>query len=173
MPVSLSAFRVAQVIGVGATTWLSGNIASISLFSATALERSVSHDSMPAVLAARQWKYTLEQGKPNPPTAVLSAALFAFCAWTEMQQAPSHCGSWLNAAASACTFGMIPYTIIWIFPLNRRLIEIAGQSMNEDEPASASRAEVRQLLCRWRALNWIRSMFPLAASCLAFAATIE
>ncbi|OAA72957.1 hypothetical protein LEL_08741 [Akanthomyces lecanii RCEF 1005] len=141
MPLSLSAFHAAQVIGIGATTWLSGNIASISLFSATALQRSVDHDSMPTVLAARQWKYTLEQGKPNPPTAVFTAALFAFCAWAKMQQESSNNGGWLYAAASACTFGMIPYTIIWIFPINYRLIEMAGQSLSEDENASASRAE--------------------------------
>lgn len=69
------------------------------------------------------------------------------------------------------TLGMIPFTVVWIFPINYRLIEISHQPVNQEEPTTKSaKAEVSRLLRRWATLNWCRSMIPLAASCVALAA---
>ncbi|UNI23309.1 hypothetical protein JDV02_009139 [Purpureocillium takamizusanense] len=145
-----------------------GNIASISLFANAALRRSIAEDSIPYTIAARLWKYTLEQGKPNPPTAAFASLTLAFCACRVGMLEGTSGRFWLNAAAAALTLGMIPYTVVWILPINGRLIDIA----NSRDEAVSDIVEVKELLSRWSKLNWIRSAIPLTASCLAFAAAV-
>lgn len=77
----------------------------------------------------------------------------------------------LYGMASLLTFGMIPYTLIWIFPINKRVSEIAGKALGDKESTS-DKVEVNSLLARWTTLNWIRSTMPLTAALVAFLVTV-
>lgn len=150
-------------------------MAAISLFAAAALQRSINEDSMSHILAARQWKYTLDQGKPNPILVIFASTLFAICAWSAETQATS-AASWpYFATASAVTFATIPYTFVWIIPINKRITELASQLPGQKTPVQMNdqeEEEVPRLISSWASLNWIRSMIVLTASCIALASNM-
>lgn len=110
-----------------------GNIASISLFATTALQCSLAQDSMPAVMAARQWKYTLEKGKVNVQPAILASTLFAFCAWSAKTQAKFT--NRIICGGSSSDFGHDSIHCDLHFPINKRLMEIAGQPLDGQKSA--------------------------------------
>ena len=112
---------------------------------------------MSPVMAARQWKYTLEKSKVNVQTTIRVSTLFAFCGLlARTQENPS---SWSVGVAAAVTLAMIPYTVICILLINKRLVEIAGQPLDGEKSASSGQEEVSRLIRRWETLNWIRSLF--------------
>ncbi|KAH7183935.1 hypothetical protein BKA60DRAFT_687482 [Fusarium oxysporum] len=177
MPVIFTSFRIAQVLGLGGATWLSGNIASLSIFSAPALERSLKQDLVSPTAVARQWKHTLEGGKANPPAAAAISAALAFCAWSVPVEVPMNylfpkAGFGLFGVASFLAFSIIPFTVFTILPINRRIVELADQPFDPKAGTNSAldKAELGSLLRRWGTLNWIRSMLLLSGSVAALMA---
>ncbi|OWZ51738.1 hypothetical protein C349_01250 [Cryptococcus neoformans var. grubii Br795] len=50
----LSSLRMAQIVGVSGAMWLSGNIATLSLISIPALQRSALEDGVSALTLAKE-----------------------------------------------------------------------------------------------------------------------
>lgn len=62
--------------------------------------------------------------------------------------------------SSACTFRIVPYTIILMTETLARLVVLAMKAEKEDL-LSKERDEAEVLLRRWVVLNGVRSLFPL------------
>lgn len=109
---------------------------------------------------AQQWAGIYNRGKVlGPQTALLSLLGYAYLAYQQRSQGrPWH----VFAGAAAFTIGIVPFTGIFMAPTNQALLQAA-------EGASSLGSEaVSQLLHKWKDLNLIRSLFPLAGAALGF-----
>lgn len=74
-------------------------------------------------------------------------------------------------------FGMVPYTLKWVVPLEEVLLkkerdllnsEKGGKSRSDSHSGRVSRAETRELLSQWVALNYGRSVIPFVGVIIAW-----
>jgi hypothetical protein len=61
-------------------------------------------------------------------------------------------------------FAVIPFTLIFIIPTNRRLLDIGLDRSSE---------AARRLLRKWGTLHAVRTLLGLAASCLFLSAVVR
>ncbi|KAL4865292.1 hypothetical protein BDV12DRAFT_174924 [Aspergillus spectabilis] len=159
--------RAAQVVGLTGAAWLAGNIAGYSLISIPCLLKSHTEHQAPLSLIVKQWRDMYEAGKAqNPPIAAVTAAAFAYLAWSVHNNvavaalAPRNAVA-LYSAAAALTVGIVPWTLAAMKPTNGKLLERAGGVWVEDEKA---KEEVEGLIGRWIVLNTIRGVLPLVGA---------
>ncbi|KAF7561944.1 hypothetical protein G7046_g2192 [Stylonectria norvegica] len=140
---------VAIATGVVGSAWVSGGMASLSLF------------AIPAALAspetaARAWGVIFNRGiAVLPPLAVASAVGYLYAAYRTRQDG----GIWKGfAVAAALTVGIVPYTMIFLNGINYVLLDfLKGTKVLEQ-------GDVLRLVGRWGVLNLGRCLFPLAGA---------
>ncbi|KAL2861941.1 hypothetical protein BJX68DRAFT_260740 [Aspergillus pseudodeflectus] len=167
--------RVAQAVGLTGAGWLAGNIAGYSLVSIPALLTSHHEYGAPIPLIVKQWRDMYNTGKAqNPPIAVITAAAFAYLAWSVRESttplavlAPRNATA-LYSAAAALTVAIVPWTIAAMSGTNAQLLERAGAKgwVPTDEAAE----ETEDLLHKWTFLNAVRGLFPLVGGVVGYLA---
>ncbi|ALO60391.1 hypothetical protein CNB02545 [Cryptococcus deneoformans JEC21] len=169
-----SSLRVAQIVGVSGAMWLSGNIATLSLISIPALQRSALEDGVSALTLAKQWRQNFEAGKAqNPPVAAVIASAFAYLAWSARSGSafhkffPRNATIWYSTAA-VLTLGIVPYTILAMTKTNNALIQASNAKPGE----KVDDLEARALTSKWIQLNAVRSCLPLAGGIVALVAAL-
>ena len=98
-------------------------------------------------LALQSFKSSYRRGAPFMGSILLTGVVCAVAAWRSTSNA------WWLIGAAPLLFP-IPYTIIFILPLSKRLLDL---SPNENNEMAA------RLLKRWAALHSLRSLMGLAA----------
>lgn len=114
--------------------------------------------SVPTQLLAQQWAGIYNRGKLlGPQAAVLSLLGYGYLMYDRSRQRR---GWGVYLGAMALTIGIVPYTLIFMDRTNQALLGVA-------EGANVLGAEaVRELLVRWKGLNLVRSLLPLAGAVL-------
>lgn len=142
-----------------------GTIGSISLVSLPAITKSLREDGLTTPHAVRLWRHNFERGKNiAPPFALATAASLAFCGWS----ARGASTTWPRAGrlffvAAGLTVAIVPFTVVFMASTNEALLRLAGK----EEWTAAEERDGEALLARWRFLNGVRSVLPLAAAVLA------
>lgn len=160
------------------TRRIEGNIEALSLNSVPALSQSYKQDSVPAGYLTRQWLYTYETGKlQNPSLAVVAGSCFAYLAWsvrsgTALSLVVPRNSFRIYAAAALLTYGMIPFTAVFMLPTNNKLMALAEKSTGGKgaNALAANQKEVNELLEQWSVLSGIRGLLPLLGGVVGLAA---
>ncbi|KAF2032419.1 hypothetical protein EK21DRAFT_110091 [Setomelanomma holmii] len=160
---------IAQTIGITASAYLLGQNASLSFISVPAVMQA------PAPLAAKQWFTVLNLGGTfGIPLAIGSGLATAYVA---SQQDASSTAFKLNLAATIFLPSIVPFTLVFIRPVNNKLIEkmksMSSASL-EDKAIEANVAEgetTHALIDKWATLNLARAgLIAIGAICAALAA---
>ncbi|KAL4986264.1 hypothetical protein BDW68DRAFT_131156 [Aspergillus falconensis] len=167
--------RLAQAAGLTGAAYLAGNIFAYSFATIPALQSSQSKHNAPASLLAKQWSELYARGKAqNPPIAAITAAAFAYLAWSvhsgksaTLEVLAPRNAVYLYSAAAALTVGIVPWTLIAMVKTNNALHERAKEAFVVTEKTGD---EVKQLLARWKVLNAIRGVLPLIGGLVGFLA---
>jgi len=142
------------------------------------LSKSQKQDSVPAGHLVRQWKYIFDDGKvQNPSLAAIAGASFAYLAWsvrsgTALSLIVPKNSFQIYSAAAFLTFGMIPYTMIFMLPTNNKLMAKAEQVAGAKGAVAADDKEIIELLRKWSFLSGIRSLVPLLGGVVSVAAIL-
>ncbi|KAF2692025.1 hypothetical protein K458DRAFT_354231 [Lentithecium fluviatile CBS 122367] len=149
-------FLVAQAVGITASTYLLGTNASLSFISVPALMMA------PAPLAARQWKKVFDTGKAIGIALSIASALGT--AYVAFHQDPSSLPFKLNLAATLLFPSIIPFTLVFIGPVNAKLaykahaLASSGSLADKDIEAGVAADEtVHALLDVWATRNLARA----------------
>jgi len=147
-----------------------GTIASISLVSVPAISRSLKEDRLSAAHAVKLWKNNFEAGFAlAPPIAVATASSLGFCAWSAPRLLTFGVPNGrLFAAAAVLTVSIVPFTIVFMSSTNDKLLSFA----KKEDLTTAENQESEALLKRWRYLNSVRSLLPLAGAFVTGAAVL-
>ena len=78
----------------------------------------------------------------------------------------------IYSAAAFLTFGMIPYTMIFMLPTNNKLMAKAEQVAGAKGAVAADDKEIIELLRKWSFLSGIRSLVPLLGGVVSVAAIL-
>lgn len=119
-------------------------------------------DSTSSPVAARalaeQWAGIYNRGKVlGPQVAVLSLLGYGFLAYQRgVVEARPGWGNFVGAAA--LTLSIVPFTEIFMGATNQALLTTA------DGTSVLGEAAVKELLVRWKDLNLVRALFPLAGA---------
>ncbi|KAL3420734.1 DUF1772 domain containing protein [Phlyctema vagabunda] len=154
MPEGPVPIRTAQVLGIFTSTLTAG--ASIGL-SSQLVPRLL---ESPTPLMLKQWNRSFQSGKKNmPPLALLAASSYFFLAYRSRQLVGANAATWkLYLAAGLLSFGIIPYTLLFMMPTNKKLLakvdETAALSF-KDEVVEAGLGEetAHKLIDKWGLLN--------------------
>ncbi|KAL5001742.1 hypothetical protein BDV10DRAFT_182307 [Aspergillus recurvatus] len=167
--------RLAQAVGLTGAAYLAGNISAYSFATIPALQASQNRHNAPASLIAKQWSELYARGKAqNPPIAAITAAAFAYLAWSVHSGksaalevlAPKN-AVYLYSAAAALSVGIMPWTIFAMMKTNEALHERAKEAFAVTEKTGD---EVKELLAKWKVLNAIRAALPLVGGLVGFLA---
>lgn len=109
---------------------------------------------------AQQWAGIYHRGKVlGPQTAILGLLGYGYLAY---ERSSRGLGWTKFIGAAALTLGMVPFTILFMDPTNQALLKVAAGVGVMGEGA------LRELLVKWKGLNLMRSVFPLAGAALGF-----
>lgn len=115
---------------------------------------------------AEQWAGIYNRGKVlGPQIAGLSLLGYGYLAYRRrvVENQPGW-GKFIGAAA--LTIAIVPFTLIVMDPTNQALLLAADGSIPIGDVA------VKELLLRWKDLNLIRSIFPLAGAVLGISSLV-
>ncbi|KAI1484377.1 hypothetical protein F5X96DRAFT_664564 [Biscogniauxia mediterranea] len=157
--------RVAAGAGIMASVWAAGIGTSLSLFSIP----TILGGGAPRDVMLRQWKFLFLRGKAlMPGLGILNAANYWIAAYARWSRGLEWRGL---AVAGASTFFIIPYTVVFMFGINERLMAAADGKQEEEEEEKEekpmSEDTVRRLIKKWGELNVVRAVVPLVGSGLA------
>ena len=121
----------------------------------------------------QQFRSLYNLGKTiNPKIAMLSATASFAAAWTHYHpQALYRTG--LFVASGITTLSIVPWTFLMMQSTNSALfarLQVAESKPIGEAKSTEQSEETRSLLEKWRFLNIIRSLMPLAGSLLAYEA---
>lgn len=106
---------------------------------------------------AQQWEGIFVRGRSQGPRiAVVSLLGYAYLAYDRSSRDQPW---WPYLLAGALAIGIVPFTLGVMMPTNNALLGIARGTGQV-----ASEMDVRALLLKWKNLNLVRSMLPLAGS---------
>lgn len=152
------------MVGVVSANWIAGGIGALSIFTMPGLLSA----PVGGALLAQQWQTMYDLGKAVMPTiAVGSLAAFAYAAYDRSRR---HLDWKRYATAGGLTLAIVPFTLIFMHPTNRSLLQIAGGGatavvVNDDS--------VRALITKWAGLNLVRSLLPLAGAVVGIWALVD
>ncbi|OIW26153.1 DUF1772-domain-containing protein [Coniochaeta ligniaria NRRL 30616] len=123
---------------------------------------------VPGALLAQQWQTAFNLGKATMPTiAIGSLAAFAYAAYDRSRR---HLDWKRYATAGALTLAIVPFTLIFMHPTNRSLLQVAGGGATA---AVVNDDSVRALITKWTGLNLIRSLLPLGGAVVGLWSLVE
>lgn len=178
MPGLPPATVIAATVGILGSAWNSGNSpvrhhpqnttankkelggqAMLSFIAIPGLIGSTSPVTTQAL--AQQWAGMYNRGKVlGPQVAVLSMLGYGYLVYQRKSQ--NQPGWGMFAGAAALTLGIVPFTLLFMDTTVQSLLRVAEGTSVLGETA------VKELLVRWKGLNLVRSLFPLAGGVLGF-----
>jgi hypothetical protein len=106
---------------------------------------------------AKQWMTIFETGKSQMPKVALLALFgYAYLAYDRHTRGSPWAG---YLTAGALTMAVVPFTLLLMSPTNDALIEVATGAAR-----ATSDEATRALLQKWKGLNAMRSLLPLAGA---------
>lgn len=115
---------------------------------------------------AEQWAGIYHRGKVlGPGAAVLSLLGYGFLAY-QRRVVEARPGGGRFVVAAALTMAIVPFTKVFMAPTNQALLDAA------DGTRVLGAAAVRELLVRWKDLNVVRALFPLAGAVVGLFALV-
>lgn len=114
---------------------------------------------VPTQLLAQQWAGIYNRGKVlGPQTALFGLLGYSYLAYERNSRGLS----WTKFLwAAGLTLGIVPFTAIFMDPTNQALLQVAaGGSVG----AATGEGALCELLVKWKGLNLVRSIFPLAGA---------
>jgi len=162
---------IAQALGITGASFLAGFGFAFSYVSIPVILKTLSSTD----IMAKQWLATYHLGKATgPPIAVTCALCFGYLAvqsrdrqglFPSMSFDPT--SPWaLYTAAAVAVPSIVPFTLTMMAPTNNKLIEAAAK------PSILTVNETRELLSKWKALNYQRQMLGIVAAALGAIATL-
>ncbi|KAF5358661.1 hypothetical protein D9758_007729 [Tetrapyrgos nigripes] len=151
-----SGIRVAQVLGIAGSAFVSGSIFSISFISFPSLLTSPNH-------LAAQWANLYARGATlMPPLSILSSSAFAYSAYFlyknptgfGLSESTSLTKAKLYIFAALLTVGIVPYTRGMMLPTNNKL------KARKDGLDLAYTDETLELAVKWNMMNAGRGLLP-------------
>jgi len=143
------AVRVAQLVGIGASGYLSGFISSCSIVGIPPLLLAAPD------VATKQWAKLYHTGaRIAPATAGVAFLAYLYLGYNSGHYvSPSEGYAYL--AAGTFTLAIAPYTLLTMMPTNHEL-----EALAEGKEEKVEDARVKSLLQRWWRLNLVRSLGP-------------
>lgn len=142
--------------GIVKLTWNPGGQAMLSILGIPGLLSATS--PVPSQLLAQQWAGIYNRGKVlGPRVAVIAILGYGYLVHDRGRQGRSW-GVYLGAMG--LTIGIVPFTLVFMDSTNQALLNVAQGASALDFEA------VSELLLRWKGLNLIRSLFPMAGALL-------
>lgn len=114
---------------------------------------------VPTQLLAQQWAGIYHRGKVlGPQTALFGLLGYGYLAYERSSRGLS----WAKFVwAAGLTLGIVPFTVVFMDPTNQALLQVAA-----GVGAATGEGALRELLVKWKGLNLMRSIFPLAGAAL-------
>lgn len=173
------------MVGIVGSNWIAGR-SSLRYGNNVALQTlltlrlggiaSLSHFAMPGLLSApvsgrllaQQWQTMYSMGKATMPSiALVSLAAYGYAAYGRSRR---HLDWKRYAVAGALTLGIVPFTLGFMQPTNRSLMQIASGGATA---AMVNDDSVRALITTWAGLNLIRSLLPLCGAVVGLWALMQ
>ncbi|MCJ1474714.1 hypothetical protein MMC13_003374 [Lambiella insularis] len=149
--------RNAITAAIGASAWLSGGMASISLLAVPALSSAPSNTAL-----CQQFTTLYNIGRrTQPPVTLLTSLIFYYAAYCNRSR--------LMAAAGTSVLAVLPYTIIVLEPTSNA---IKDKIHYHDIERNDGQEEIA-LVKRWGVLNSISATFPAVAAWLGALALLQ
>jgi len=109
--------RLAQVVGITASSALAGTVFSMSFYSVPRLLES------PSPLLLKQWSNLFNAGrKTAPPIGALSAVSYFYLAYASTLPSQHKSKLYGYLAAGILSMGIMPYTLAVMLPTNKKLL---------------------------------------------------
>ncbi|KAK4160955.1 hypothetical protein QBC43DRAFT_324573 [Cladorrhinum sp. PSN259] len=140
------------------TLLLSGLASGISLSYSALLVPRLLEAPVPVML--KQWRSAYAQGKKLVPLLSVFTSLGYWYLAAKSNKFSSHSNSnKLFGTAGALTFGIVPYTLAWMWGVNKELTrrEKEVSAMQAEELTAESERSSKQLVDWWGVLNLGRS----------------
>ncbi|KAG6367966.1 hypothetical protein INS49_002166 [Diaporthe citri] len=148
---------LAASAGILGSAWNSGGQAMLSALAIPGLLSTSS--AVPSQILAQQWAGIYNKGKVlGPQVAAVSLLGYGYLMYDRSRQSRGW-GKYVGAAA--LTVGIVPFTVFFMDATNQALLGVAAGTAGH-----LSAEAVRDLLVKWRVLNLVRSLFPLAGALL-------
>ncbi|KAJ3792531.1 hypothetical protein GGU11DRAFT_693308 [Lentinula aff. detonsa] len=171
------AARIAVGVGLAGSAWCAGAIMSCSILAVPAL----TDPNLPAAAAAHAsciWHNLYNRGKSTvPPIAISTAAAFAYATYAipnpfslKLIQRSRN----LLAVAGLFTVAIVPFTLLLMKSTNDALHAkaLAVQERSRKGLDTLLDDGTRELLSNWNILNFVRGIFPLAATGFGISAVL-
>lgn len=122
---------------------------------------------IPTQLLAQQWAGIYNRGKAlGPQTALFGLLGYSYLAYERSSRGLS----WSKFLwAAGLTLGIVPFTVVFMDPTNQALLQVAAGGVG----AATGEGALRELLIKWKGLNLMRSIFPLAGAALGLWGLVE
>lgn len=127
----------------------------------------------------RQWRTVFNQGKKVAPLfSLISTSSFGFLSYKLVKTLNQTKGE-VYALAALTTVSIVPYTLVAMGSTNKSLLSKAAeadaqQTDTEDgisKEESENEESAKELVARWRLLNFVRGVLPLVGTSLGIYAT--
>ncbi|KAK1998452.1 DUF1772-domain-containing protein [Colletotrichum falcatum] len=152
---------ITTATGILGCAWWAGVTASLSTFSVPAILQSSSEPAH----ALRLWRHIFLNGaSTGPKVALVTFLSLAYTAYDHHNRG----AVWKPyATAGVLSLAIVPFTLVFMSSTNNALMA-AAQGVK-----TLALSETTELLARWRTLNLVRSLIPLASAgiglwCTAF-----
>ncbi|KAB2580007.1 putative mitochondrial membrane protein [Lasiodiplodia theobromae] len=154
--------RTAQVVGITSAAWWSGACGWISFALIPTINKS------PAELRVKQWKYQFELGMATGPVvALVSGVSFSYL----MTQHGKHIGLlsersfYLTSLAAVVVPAIVPFTLLFIKPVNNKLIaHVESLEDKESGESALTEQDIESLVAKWSKLNAVRAVMTGAGA---------
>lgn len=151
-----------------------GSMFSISMFSIPSLLLA------PSPVLARQWQLAFDRGRIiNPAIALVSIFSYLWLSWSFYGGLNQHKAE-MYALSAICTFGIWPYTIFSMMPINDKLFkkydefkEMNVTSEKAKEVGLAKGETTQELVQAWGNNNIGRVVFPTVGAVLGMWVTLS
>lgn len=171
-------------IPISFTDASAGKMSAQAFVTVPALLQSKAKDGIPSTVIMKIWRQVYEAGHGHSPQiAIFTSAGFGFLGWSAHSSArASRTPTLFYTAASLLVVGIIPFTLVFMRPVNQ---ECAARAAKNDVPESltpssehhkcdlSEQRATEDILASWARMAGVRSMLPLAGGLLGLLATAE
>ncbi|KAI2641069.1 hypothetical protein GGS21DRAFT_355739 [Xylaria nigripes] len=146
---------VSAAASILASGWAAGIGTGLSLLGIPA----ILNGGAPSTVMLRQWQFQFLRGQAiMPALAVFNAINYGTVAYRCWGQGVEWRG---YAAAGVSTFFIIPYTLVFLMGINRKLLTAV------ESRGTLSDESIRMLIQKWGELNLVRAVVPIIGTGLA------
>ncbi|KAL8713294.1 MAG: hypothetical protein Q9220_002493 [cf. Caloplaca sp. 1 TL-2023] len=158
--------RLAQAVGIITSAFLSGGVLAVSYGFVPSMAQA------PNTLLVREWQTTYGRGAAaSPALAIVSTISYLYLSYNLSFTLNQHKAE-VYALAAAAVGSIVPFTLIFMKNINRKLKNKVEDSKDLDRSEEMNESKDRkgehsnELLSRWATWNFIRGLLPLTGATL-------